>query len=87
MTSVQEFFEFSNRITLEYEAIVPLLRDPEVVKAARFLAKLDALASEYEFKPIDIMTLLDPGRATRLQTVIKQKGKAPSKRRKNSNRI
>ena len=75
MTSVQEFFELSNRITLEYEAIVPLLRDPEVVKAARFLAELDALANDYDFKPIDIMTLLDPGRAARLPAVTEQKAK------------
>jgi hypothetical protein len=84
MTSVQEFFELSNRITLEYEAIVPLLRDPEVVKAARFLAELDALASRYDFKPVDIMTLLDPGRAAGLPAAIGQKIKCPSNRRSNA---
>lgn len=82
MTSVQEFFELSNRITLEYEAIVPLLRKPEVAKAARFLAELDALASEYQFRPIDIMTLIDPGRTAKLQAAIEQKEKAPTRRRR-----
>lgn len=87
MTSVKEFFELSNRIRLEYEAIVPLLRDPEVVKAARFLAELDALASEYEFKQLDIMTLLDPGRAARVQTKVEKKSKGPSRRRKSVGKI
>lgn len=87
MTSVQEFFELSNRITSEYEAIVPLLRDPEVVKAARFLAELDVLASEYDFKPLDIMTLLDPGRAAMVRTKVEKKSKAPSRRRNSVSKI
>jgi hypothetical protein len=66
MTSVEEFIELSNRITMEYEAIVPLLRDPEVVKIARFLAELDNLAGEYDFSSLEIMALIDPGRALQL---------------------
>lgn len=66
MTNVEEFMELSNRITMEYEAIVPLLRDPEVVKVARFLAELDSLAEEYEFSSLEIMALIDPGRALTL---------------------
>ncbi len=66
MTSVEEFIELSNRITMEYEAIAPLLRDPEVVKAVRFLAELDDLAEAYDFSSLEIMALIDPGRALRV---------------------
>jgi len=51
---------------MEYEAIAPLLRDPEVVKVARFLAELDKLAGEYDFSSLEIMALIDPGRALQL---------------------
>lgn len=63
MTNVEEFIALSNRIALEYEAIAPLLRDPEVVKAAQFLGELDKLAHQYDFSSMDIMKLIDPGRA------------------------
>jgi hypothetical protein len=66
MTSVEEFIELSNRITMEYEAITPLLRDPEVVRAAHFLAELDDLAGAYDFSSLEIMALIDPGRALRV---------------------
>jgi hypothetical protein len=71
MTSVEEFIALSNRITMEYEAIAPLLRDPEVIKAARFLGELDKLAHDYDFSSIDIMKLIDPGRV--LQSAVRKK--------------
>lgn len=74
MTSVEEFIALSNRITMEYEAIAPLLRDPEVIKTARFLGELDKLARDYDFSSMDIMKLIDPGRA--LQSVIRRKEEA-----------
>jgi hypothetical protein len=82
MTSVEEFIALSNRITMEYEAIAPLLRDPEVIKAARFLGELDKLAHDYDFSSMDIMKLIDPGRA--LQLVIRRKEEVakPQKRTK-----
>lgn len=82
MTSVEEFIALSNRITMEYEAIAPLLRDPEVIKAARFLGELDKLARDYDFSSMDIMKLIDPGRA--LQSAIRRKGVVakPQKRTK-----
>ncbi|WP_259699631.1 hypothetical protein [Pseudomonas frederiksbergensis] len=83
MTSVEEFIALSNRITMEYEAIVPLLSDPEVVKAAKFLAELDKLAREYDFSSLDIMTLVDPGRALQLD---KSKAVKPAKTQKRSKR-
>jgi hypothetical protein len=83
MTSVEEFIALSNRITMEYEAIVPLLSDPEVVKAAKFLAELDKLAREYDFSSMDIMTLIDAGRALQLD---KSKGVKPTKTQKHSKR-
>lgn len=83
MTSVEEFIALSNRITMEYEAIAPLLRDPEVIKAARFLGDLDKLAHDYDFSSMDIMKLIDPGRALRSATrrnVVVAKPKKRTKR-------
>lgn len=63
MNNVEEFFALSNRIVMDYEAITPLLRDPEVIRAARFLGELDKLANQYDFSVTDILKLIDPGRA------------------------
>jgi hypothetical protein len=81
MNSVEEFIRLSNKITMEYEAIVPLLRDPEVVKAARFLSDLDNLAHEYEFSPLDIMKLIDPKRALSLTEEKAKKSEGRSRRK------
>lgn len=80
MTSVEEFIALSNRITMDYEAIAPLLRDPEVVKAARFLGELDKLAHHYDFSAMDIMKLIDPGRALQSENNKKEKARKPQKR-------
>lgn len=80
MTSVEEFIALSNRIAMDYEAIAPLLRDPEVVKAARFLGELDKLAHHYDFSAMDIMKLIDPGRALQSEKNQKEKTKKPHKR-------
>lgn len=85
MTSVEEFIALSNRITMEYEAIVPLLRDPEVVKAARFLGELDKLARDYEFSSIDIMKLIDPGRA--LQSTVKKREVAAKAQKRTKRKV
>lgn len=82
MTNVQEFIALSNRIAMEYEAIAPLLRDPEVVKAARFLGELDNLAHEYEFSVIDILKLIDPGRALESEKIKNDKVIKSQKRNK-----
>ena len=81
MNSVEEFIRLSNKITMEYEAIVPLLRDPEVVKAARFLSDLDNLAHEYEFSSLDIMKLIDPKRALSLTEEKAKKNEGRSRRK------
>ncbi|MDX9681894.1 hypothetical protein QMK56_10345 [Pseudomonas protegens] len=80
MTSVEEFIALSNRITMDYEAIAPLLRDPEVVKAARFLGELDKLAQHYDFSAMDIMKLIDPGRALQSEKNQKENTKKPQRR-------
>lgn len=82
MTSVEEFIALSNRITMEYEAIAPLLRDPEVIKAARFLGDLDKLAHDYDFSSMDIMKLIDPGRALQAATRRNEVVAKPQKRTK-----
>jgi hypothetical protein len=68
MDRVRELLLISNRITKEYEALLPLLRDPDVVKAVRFLTELDVLAEQYDFSSADIVRLIDPGRAERMNT-------------------
>lgn len=83
MTNVEEFIALSNRIALEYEALAPLLRDPEVVKAAQFLGELDKLAHQYDFSAMDIMKLIDPGRALECE---KNKAENLSKPQKKSKR-
>lgn len=79
MSNVEEFLKTSNRIESEYENALTLLKDPEVIQVARFLADLDKLAGEYDFTPMDIMTLLDPGKALELQA---QESKGTKKRNK-----
>ena len=66
MNRVQELIFITNRITKEYESLIPLLRDPEVVKAVSFLTELDSLAGSYEFTALDIIRLIDPSRAERM---------------------
>ena len=85
MTSVEEFIALSNRIAMEYEAIAPLLRDPEVIKAARFLGELDNLAHQYDFSAMDIMKLIDPGRA--LQSEKNRKEKAVKTKKLNKRTV
>lgn len=63
MNRVQELLFITNRITKEYESLIPLLRDPDVVRAVSFLTELDSLAESYEFTALDIIRLIDPGRA------------------------
>lgn len=68
MSNVDEFLKVSGRIESEYETALALLKDPEVIKVVSFLSELDKLAGEYDFTPMDIMTLLDPGRAIELKS-------------------
>lgn len=63
MNRVQELLFITNRITKEYESLIPLLRDPDVVKAVSFFTELDLLAESYEFTALDIIRLIDPSRA------------------------
>ncbi|WP_236217293.1 hypothetical protein [Pseudomonas rhodesiae] len=86
MTNVEEFIALSNRIALEYEAITPLLRDPEVVKAAQFLGELDKLAHQYDFSSMDIMKLIDPGRALECEKNKSEKASKPQRKNKRAAR-
>lgn len=61
-----ELIQISLRLKEELNALAPLLDDPEVNKAVRFLAELDALAEEYGFTSSEIVLLIDPSRARQL---------------------
>lgn len=63
MDRVQELLFVKNKITKEYESLLLLLEDPEVVKVVQFLSELDALAEHYSFSSEDIIQLIDPSRA------------------------
>lgn len=80
MSNVEEFLKVSGRIESEYETALALLKDPEVIKVVSFLSELDKLAGEYDFTPMDIMTLLDPGRALELKSHESKNGRRRSKR-------
>lgn len=63
---VEKFIELlaaNDRIANDCKASLPLVHDPEIVKAFDFLARLDALAKKYQFIPKDIISLLDPSYA------------------------
>lgn len=77
MDRIQELLFITNRITKEYESLLPLLRDPDVANAVSFLSELDSLAENYEFTAMDIVRLIDPGRAERMQSDFKDQVKAP----------
>ncbi|MBC3495710.1 hypothetical protein HU764_011990 [Pseudomonas sp. SWRI100] len=80
MNNVEEFFALSKRIAKDYEAITPLLRDPEVVRAAQFLGELDKLAQRYDFSVTDILKLIDPGRALESERKKHDKDRQPQRR-------
>ncbi|UXL36390.1 hypothetical protein N7D90_12180 [Pseudomonas fragi] len=81
MDRVQELLFITNRITKEYETLLPLLRDPEVAKAVSFLSELDSLAENYEFMAVDIVRLIDPGRAEKMQSDCLAQAKSPKSTR------
>jgi hypothetical protein len=60
MEKLSQLYETNQRIKLEREIAASLISDPEVSKMLKFLAELDSLASEYQFKPLDIVRLLCP---------------------------
>lgn len=86
MTNVEEFIALTNRISMQYEAMAPLLRDPEVVKAAQFLGELEKLAREYDFSAMDIMKLIDPGRALECEKTKTEKANQSQKNNKRAAR-
>ncbi|HDS1733196.1 hypothetical protein [Pseudomonas sp. BP8] len=73
MDRIEELLSITNQITKEYESLLPLLRDPEVSKAVSFLTELDSLSEQYEFTAIDIVRLIDPGRAEAMQAIASTK--------------
>lgn len=62
-----ELIQISLRLKQELNALAPLLDDPEVDKAVRFLAEVDVLAEEYGFTSSEIVLLIDPSRASQLK--------------------
>ncbi|KGS16252.1 MULTISPECIES: histone-like nucleoid-structuring protein, MvaT/MvaU family [Pseudomonas syringae group] len=61
----------SANIAPDYEVLKPLiedLQDPEVVKSLEFLTHLEAIAAKYQFTIRDIILLLDPSQADKLQS-------------------
>lgn len=60
MDKLIELLEVNDRLATECSTAMPLVNDPEVIKAFDFLSRLDALADKYQFAPKDIVLLLDP---------------------------
>ena len=60
MDKLIELLEVNDRLANECSTVMPLVNDPEVIKAFDFLSRLDALADKYQFAPKDIVLLLDP---------------------------
>ncbi|WOK24387.1 hypothetical protein [Pseudomonas syringae] len=60
MDKLIELFEVNDRLSNECSTVMPLVNDPEVIKAFNFLSRLDSLADKYQFAPKDIVLLLDP---------------------------
>lgn len=60
MKKVSEVFQINRRIQTECQAADQLLRDPEVIRALRFLNDLDELAEKFQFSPRDILMYLAP---------------------------
>ncbi|WDU65019.1 DNA binding protein [Pseudomonas poae] len=60
MEKLIELLEVNDRLANECSTAMPLVNDPEVVKAFNFLTRLDSLADKYQFASKDIVVLLDP---------------------------
>lgn len=60
MDKLIELLEVNDRLANECSNAMPLINDPEVIKAFDFLTRLDSLADKYQFAPKDIVLLLDP---------------------------
>ncbi|MDY7564714.1 DNA binding protein [Pseudomonas sp. RTC3] len=60
MDKLIELLEVNDRLANECSTAMPLVNDPEVIKAFDFLTRLDSLADKYQFAPKDIVLLLDP---------------------------
>ena len=49
MEKLIELLEVNDRLANECSTAMPLINDPEVVKAFNFLTRLDSLADQYQF--------------------------------------
>lgn len=61
----------SANVAPDYEVLNPLiedLQDPEVAKSLEFLRCLEVIAAKYQFSIKDIILLLDPSQAEKLQS-------------------
>lgn len=61
----------SANVSPDYEVLKPLiddLKDPEVAKSLEFLRCLEVIAAKYQFSIKDIILLLDPSQAEKLQS-------------------
>lgn len=60
MEKLSKVYEIDNRIRLEREMAASLIDDSEISKVLSFLVELDSLASQYQFRPLDIVKLISP---------------------------
>lgn len=87
IAKVTSVLSVSANVAPDYEVLKPLiddLQDPSVVKSLEFLRRLEIIANKYQFSIRDVILLLDPSQAEKLEPALESRASQDSAKPKSS---